>query len=30
LASIVWLEWWIFYAGLTFGGIAIVLFIQRR
>ena len=23
-------EWWIFYAGLTFGGIALVLFLQRR
>jgi len=23
-------DWWIFYAGLTIGGIAIVLFIQRR
>jgi len=23
-------EWWFFYAALTLGGIAIVLFIQRR
>lgn len=28
--SIMGWGWWLLYAGLTFGGIAIVLFIQRR